>query len=61
MGSTKDKEEAIGQVMEEPIRFGCFTSIEKKVEKYLGDMFSSEGQDIGEMATIVYIIGLTII
>ena len=48
MGSRKYKEEARGQVMEEPIRFGYFTTMEKKVEKYLGDMFTSEGQDIGD-------------
>ena len=52
MGSRKYKEEARGQVMEEPIRFGVFSTKEKMVEKYLGDMFSSEGLGDSIMETI---------
>ena len=43
MGGSQYKEEIRGKVNEEPIRFGSFITNEKKVEKYLGDLFSNEG------------------
>ena len=43
MGASKYKEEIREQVTEEPIMFGCFTTKEKEVDKYLGDLFSCEG------------------
>ena len=43
MGSSKYKEEIRKQVEEELIMFGSFETKEKKADKYLGDIFSSEG------------------
>ena len=52
MGSSKYKEEVREQVTEEAIMFGCFTTKEKKVDKYLGDLFSSEGLGDSILETI---------
>ena len=42
MGSNKHNEEVRQQVTEEVIMFGFFETKEMRVDKYLGDMFSSE-------------------
>ena len=52
MGSSKYKEEVRRQVADELIMFGSFETKEKTVDKYLGDMFSSEGLGDSIMKTI---------
>ena len=52
MGSSKNREEIREQVKETPIMFGSFITKEKKVDKYLGDMFSHEGLGESIMETI---------
>ena len=52
LGSSQYKNEIRGQVNEEPIMFGDFITKEKKVEKYLGDLFSNEGLGDSIMKTL---------
>ena len=52
MGSKKYKEDVRGQCKEDPIKFNSFVTKEKMVDKYLGDLFSSEGLGESILETI---------
>ena len=52
MGESKYKKEVREQVREEAIMFGGFTTKEKMIDKYLGDLFSSEGLGDSILETI---------